>query len=203
MFKIDLSTEDISVVQRALREQLRIAITTEDIATVHETARVSRRVKSAWLHATDQITETEWAWAAGIVEGEGCIAFQGINGVYVVVQMTDKDVIERLHLLYPSPGGIKLVRARGDSRKDQWRWGLYSRNEVCEFLQGILPWLSERRGARAAEALHRLALNRGKASARVHCPNGHAYTPDNTYLYGTHRVCRTCANTKYGGPTED
>ena len=30
------------------------------------------------------------------------------------------------------------------------------------------------------------------ASRRTHCPQGHAYTDDNTYRYDGHRKCRTC-----------
>lgn len=39
--------------------------------------------------------------------------------------------------------------------------------------------------------------NRRAAGARTnvlktHCPNGHAYTPENTYLYRAARYCREC-----------
>lgn len=34
-----------------------------------------------------------------------------------------------------------------------------------------------------------------KNTEKTHCPKGHEYTPENTYLYkGKHRHCRTCVN---------
>ena len=36
----------------------------------------------------------------------------------------------------------------------------------------------------------RAALN----AAKTHCPQGHEYTPENTYLYGGMRSCKTCSN---------
>lgn len=32
--------------------------------------------------------------------------------------------------------------------------------------------------------------------ARTHCKYGHEFTPENTYVYGTHRACRTCIRLK-------
>ena len=39
--------------------------------------------------------------------------------------------------------------------------------------------------------------NSGKhMSSRTHCPQGHEYTPENTYLYRNTRTCRICAREK-------
>jgi len=38
---------------------------------------------------------------------------------------------------------------------------------------------------------------RGRASlnaVKTHCPSGHEYTPENTYLYRGMRSCKTCSN---------
>lgn len=36
-------------------------------------------------------------------------------------------------------------------------------------------------------------------SAKTHCPQGHPYEEENTYRYGTSRICRTCAIIRGGG----
>ena len=33
---------------------------------------------------------------------------------------------------------------------------------------------------------------RGKEQKKTHCKNGHEYNEENTYRYGTHRMCRIC-----------
>jgi hypothetical protein len=50
---------------------------------------------------------------------------------------------------------------------------------------------------------HRVNVLRGEGKAAkhagtTHCPEGHEYTEENTYLYqGRYRRCRTCIRTKY------
>ena len=34
-------------------------------------------------------------------------------------------------------------------------------------------------------------------SGITHCTRGHAYTPDNTLVYGSHRQCKTCNHLRY------
>jgi hypothetical protein len=51
--------------------------------------------------------------------------------------------------------------------------------------------LTERRFSPAA----RLACGRWRRK-KTHCPQGHAYTEDNVYQYGTMRHCKTCAKAR-------
>jgi hypothetical protein len=37
-----------------------------------------------------------------------------------------------------------------------------------------------------------VAKRRHPMSARTHCPKGHEYTPENTYVWHDHRNCRAC-----------
>lgn len=156
-----------------------------------------------------QLTETETAWLAGLYEGEGSaccrqyVTKAGQNQTYVRVSiaMTDRDVLERVDLMFPSPSGLK-VRVRNDGiRKPLFYWGLSRRELVAEFLRTILPFLGERRTAQAVKVL---ALaedqNRGTGSQhrrKTHCPQGHPYDQQNTTIKtcstgGMNRVCKTC-----------
>lgn len=98
-------------------------------------------------------TETEWAWVAGIVEGEGCLHVpadrKGAGRIHV--KMTDHDVVERLHQLI----GMGRIRA-GTTQKVEWKpclcWEVAYRNDVLFILQNIKPWLGARR-TKQADAL--------------------------------------------------
>lgn len=89
-----------------------------------------------------QMTDSEIAWVAGIVEGEGYIAKDRCR---LAVVMTDRDVIERLHqttglgkAIYDRPG--RKIHHKPDSI-----WYVYRREHVTHILTLIIPWLGARR----------------------------------------------------------
>lgn len=59
-------------------------------------------------------------------------------------------------------------------------WCLHRRCVRIEHLEAVPPEENARRS-------HRAPAN------RTHCPSGHEYTPENTYLYDGRRFCRACA----------
>jgi hypothetical protein len=107
-------------------------------------------------------TEAQWAWLAGLFEGEGSFDFNHKNGVRVCIWMADRDVLEAVDRLVPSPRGIKLRQRSGPNWRPIYVWLLSSKKPVTDFLDGIGPWLGCRRGLKAQEALSRLARNRGQ-----------------------------------------
>ena len=42
------------------------------------------------------IDETQWAWLAGIIEGEGCIHVDKRGYGSITVKMSDRDIIQRI-----------------------------------------------------------------------------------------------------------
>jgi hypothetical protein len=139
------------------------------------------------------LTEAEWAWCAGLFEGEGCITFEAKTAIRLAINMTDRDVPERLDSLWPSPGGVRLMRMTEAERpKPMWHWRISSRDRVRGFLIGIYPWLGARRRARADEAMKRLGGNPGKD----HCNRGHALTGSNIEVRRGVRRCLLCEATR-------
>jgi hypothetical protein len=63
----------------------------------------------------NNLTEQNWAWIAGLIEGEGCIS---ITNSYPVlqIQMTDKDVMEKLALLLEVNLSDPIIRKKGNSK---------------------------------------------------------------------------------------
>jgi hypothetical protein len=105
------------------------------------------------------MTEAEIAWAAGIIEGEGCIGWVTRTSVSVNVSMTDEDVIRRLHAVL----GVGGVTAHDRSpHKTQYRWSVRNRDGAEFVLRAIRPWMGQRRGVRIDEALERLERNPGR-----------------------------------------
>lgn len=105
------------------------------------------------------------AWVAGVIEGEGYIGIRratsrGSDSVVtrIVVRMTDKDIIERLHHLVPGSFFLS-VPPQKSHYKPQWQFHVTDRELVAELLTLIVPWLGKRRGSRAMEVLAWIANN--------------------------------------------
>lgn len=158
-----------------------------------------------------QLTDVEVAWLAGLYEGEGTAYTQtkeyqraggtgvGISTtVRVAICMTDRDVLERVQSLFPSPSGIR-ERQRAAEHKRQYEWRIGRRDDVARFLRLVLPHLLERRAAQARDVLARAEdPNGGLGSGhrnKTHCPHGHPYDEANTgpSCGTTLRRCRACA----------
>jgi hypothetical protein len=138
------------------------------------------------------VEKWRWAWLAGLFEGEGYICFCNKNGVSVRIGMTDEDVIDTVHRLFPTSSTYR--REMKNRVKPLYVWQVTNKVGVTDFLEGVLPYLHERRGARAREALERLKHNRGPKSDRTHCAHGHLLSGDNLYIrpYNGTRACRAC-----------
>lgn len=98
-------------------------------------------------------TESEWAWVAGIIEGEGCLRYseQSIRGYWsteVRVRMTDLDIIERLRDV-TGVGNVLGPYIRPKPRKPIYEWRVSKKLDARLVLQNVRPWLGRRRGAKA------------------------------------------------------
>lgn len=111
--------------------------------------------------------KTDVAWAAGLFEGEGCITltrptFQKKRGVSryayyrLILQMSDEDVVIRFMQIV-GEGRISIVTPKITNHKIGYRWGCSDRDGVEKILNMLLPFLGERRSARARECLEALS----------------------------------------------
>jgi hypothetical protein len=94
-------------------------------------------------------TMTDWAYAAGFVDGEGCIAVvrsfgpkrgRYYYGVQVVVTNTDRRVLDWMQSVWggwvvPTSTSATQIRARSG-----WNWRTSSVTARA-FLRGLQPWL--------------------------------------------------------------
>lgn len=156
------------------------------------------------------LTDMEIGWLAGLYEGEGTAYVNPekrgdalSTSVRICICMTDRDVIQRVQDLFPSPSPI-AERKRKPNEKRQYEWRISQRDLVAEFLTLILPLLGERRREQAHRVLRYATDPDGGLGSgwrkRTHCKHGHEFTPENTATGrcetpgGTclYRVCKEC-----------
>ncbi len=93
-------------------------------------------------------SDTDWAYAAGFVDGEGCIAIvrafvlarnKFSYGVHVVVANRERPVLEWMQGLW---GGLVVsVSNRTGLARQSWTWRSKTGQGAEPFLCGIRPWL--------------------------------------------------------------
>lgn len=89
------------------------------------------------------MTETEKAWFAGIVDGEGCLGCgfrsDSKNGIRLTfcIEMTHKPTMERIRGWFPNMGHYRRVR-----KKRRTGWTLQLRNkQAVPVIEMLLPYL--------------------------------------------------------------
>lgn len=150
-------------------------------------------------------TDTAVAWAAGLFEGEGCMNAYA-NGTAVRMQvrlgMTDRDVVERFAAIV-GVGNLSVHdppahRAKG--WKPLYTWCVYEAEKVRVVIALLLPYMGERRRAKAEEVLRLGADIQSHNAKKTHCPAGHELSGDNLIEEPIQRAgrdyvarrCRTC-----------
>jgi hypothetical protein len=149
--------------------------------------------------------EVDVAWAAGLFEGEGCWGvYTRQNSAKLQIRaylaMTDGDVVDRFAAVVGF-GHVRthhsaLAQAKGEKRMHVW--GVYEAEKVRELIALFMPYLGERRRAKALEVLDLGRDIRSHNSQTTHCPKGHALDGDNLQLEpfkhpnGKEYVARRC-----------
>lgn len=105
--------------------------------------------------------EQRYAWAAGLLEGEGCFSLykrksrRNTFDAAIHCEMSDEDVVRRLPLIF-GVGTVNLRlnknNRRTDSvRKPTWIWSVQNKQHVLEVLLRVMPYLGSRRLEKAKE----------------------------------------------------
>jgi hypothetical protein len=110
------------------------------------------------------MTNVNTAWAAGLIEGEGCFILSkdkrsNHHKVAIQVEMTDKDTLDNLQKIL----GGTIIESNYPSKfkrfpnaKPSWRWYVHKQQEVFSVLIEIMPFLKTRRLQRAQELFNYL-----------------------------------------------
>lgn len=96
--------------------------------------------------------DTDIAWLAGWLEGEGCFSINSCRHGAISIQGigTDKDVIERVARLMSSPAS--RASKHRSQRKPVYRTVVHA-DKAASIMKMILPYMGERRSRRIMEVL--------------------------------------------------
>ena len=135
------------------------------------------------------MNDVEKAWVAGLLEGEGSFMWRKSNSAKVSCQMTDIDVIFRLHKLIG--GKVYKTTKSQQHHKDAWVC-VVSGISAVELMEDIGPLMGLRRGQRILEVLetyykHEIELTKKHGETRQN-----ALMAADEYL-GTNRSLRDVA----------
>lgn len=113
-------------------------------------------------------TSTEIAYAAGLLEGEGCFSIHSRSSrpntisCSILCEMTDEEPITALKDIF-NVGQVyhrENIRSDGKVRKPSWIWAVQKRADVLLVLDYIYPMLiSKRRITKVIELLKELREN--------------------------------------------
>jgi hypothetical protein len=102
------------------------------------------RCRAANFPQPNRLSESEAAWIAGILEGEGSwSAKAGRRNWTVSVRMTDRDIIERLQKL--TGIGRFYVEESPKGYKTSFVWSVAARPHREWLTTAVWPWLGSRR----------------------------------------------------------
>jgi hypothetical protein len=148
-----------------------------------------------------QRNELDVAWAAGLFEGEGCwnvhVRKSGQVQIQARLAMTDRDVVERFWSIV----GFGHLRTRdsGVHREKGWmplhEWSVAEAAKMRELVALFLPYMGDRRRAKALEVLDAGVDIKEHPRQRTHCANGHPLSGENLVIEkrdGGARVIRRC-----------
>src|SRR4030042_656454 len=99
------------------------------------------------MNVMSQLVDVPAVYAAGIIDGEGCIRIVSYPGevtykVMVEVRMCEDGAVQYIHSYF---GGKVALRGRDNEKhRDVWSWMLHG-SKACMFLKRIAPHLQVKR----------------------------------------------------------
>jgi hypothetical protein len=105
------------------------------------------------------VSDVQLAWAAGVIDGDGCVTLDSPGAARcgtkrrrpaVIVDSTDIEILTELQTLFG--GSLVKKRRQQPHHRQAWSWRLYGADLVLALLRGVLPYM------RCAVKVQRAAL---------------------------------------------
>jgi hypothetical protein len=88
-------------------------------------------------------SELDYAWVAGLIDGDGCITLGTVPGGYrkplLVVDSTDPEIIDELLALFR--GNLTLKKNVKPHHRQGWSWRVSGADRVLAILRCIAPYM--------------------------------------------------------------
>lgn len=148
---------------------------------------------------TNMTEREKLAWVAGFLDGEGCFyADPRTKYPHLTVAQSGEPTLLRRISEWTGVEGIVCQRASAQHwTKPAWRWEIHGFNKVQAVYARLYPWLGPVKREQGAAVLDAFRSRPDRRNgSKTHCPHGHEYTPENTYVYMKNgkpgRWCRAC-----------
>lgn len=96
------------------------------------------------------VSKSDLMWLAGLIEGDGCFHLTKSGKPAVAVEMTDKDVIERVGKIWNAE--VYCCEPKRKHYKPSYRSSVFS-NKAKAFMIALKPYMSSRRQSKIAEII--------------------------------------------------
>ncbi len=90
------------------------------------------------------VSDLDIAWAAGLIEGEGCFTLHSKYHPYFLLDMCDKDVLEKFHKIFPNSNFRGPYTHSNPTHKDRWRVDAFG-PKCIEIMNAVFPYMCKRR----------------------------------------------------------
>lgn len=134
------------------------------------------------------------AWAAGFVEGEGCLHATSSAPMLDATQC-QREPLDKLQRIFG--GKVRSTRPKTSNHQEVFIWGLRGSRAIAVMMT-LYSFFSPRRKEQARNAIANWKTLGTYSAFRNACPQGHSYTPENTHLVNRSdrknpsRQCITC-----------
>ena len=99
---------------------------------------------------TITVSKSDLMWLAGLIEGDGCFHLTKSGRPIIFIEMTDKDVIDRVGNLWDSL--VYVNKPEKSHYKPSYRSSVFN-NKAKAFMIALKPYMSSRRQSKIAEII--------------------------------------------------
>ena len=89
------------------------------------------------------MNSVDWAWVAGLLEGEGCFSFNSNGYPRITLQMTDEDIVSRIANYFDV--SMHFRPSKNPKHKDTYQLAIIKTEKLIECYCELYPFLGERR----------------------------------------------------------
>lgn len=140
--------------------------------------------------------ETEYAWAAGFFDGEGCST---LSSGYISISIAQNhiEVLERFKKIVGLGAVSGPYLTTNENRNPFWRYNVFG-NDAKDVMEQIFPYL----GSVKKEQWEKTLQNAKPIARRGYCRKDlHQMTVENTYFHSktNKKTCRECHRIREAG----